>query len=121
MHFIPHKKKRKYCKCSAFASSALLHLFFNSNSVSFVEGGHKNISCLRAQGTQAMPLSLIADKHSYILTNIHLISLGLILKPTPEKPEQAHRPKNGSSILNRQSINYSCPWFSFTHELVILL
>jgi len=34
----------------------ILHLFFNSNSVSFVEGGQKNISCPRAQGTLATPL-----------------------------------------------------------------
>jgi len=27
----------------------------------------------------------------------------MILKPTPEKPEQAHTSGNGSSILNRQS------------------
>jgi len=33
------KETSNYYKCSAFASSALLHLFFNSNSVSFVEGG----------------------------------------------------------------------------------
>jgi len=33
MHFIPLKKEpSNYSKCSAFASSALLHLFFNSNS-----------------------------------------------------------------------------------------
>jgi len=35
---------------------ALLHLSFNSNSVSFVEKGRKNISCSRAQVTLAMPL-----------------------------------------------------------------
>jgi len=40
MHFIPLKKKpSNYSKCSAFASSALLHLYFNSNSASFIEGG----------------------------------------------------------------------------------
>jgi len=44
MHFIPIKKKpSNYSKCSAFASSAVLQLFFNLNSVSFVEGGLKNI------------------------------------------------------------------------------
>jgi len=38
MHFIPLKKEpSNYSKCFAFASSALLHLHFNSNSVSFVE------------------------------------------------------------------------------------
>jgi len=57
MHFIPLKKETSnYCKCSSFGSSALLHLFFNSNSVSFAEGGRKNISCSRAQGTLATPL-----------------------------------------------------------------
>jgi len=50
------KKKRNYCKCSAFASCALLHLLFNSNSVSFAEGRRKNISCPTAQGTLAAPL-----------------------------------------------------------------
>jgi len=39
MHFIPFKKKQITTGNSAFASSALLHLFFNSNSGSFVEGG----------------------------------------------------------------------------------
>jgi len=32
-------------KCSVFASSELLHLFFTSNSVVFVDRGCKNISC----------------------------------------------------------------------------
>jgi len=45
------KETSNYYECSAFASSALLHIFLNSNSVSFVEGGRKNISCPRAQGT----------------------------------------------------------------------
>jgi len=59
MHFIPLKKETSnYSKCSAFASFALLHLFFNLNSVSFVERGRKNISCPRAQGTLATPLCL---------------------------------------------------------------
>jgi len=58
MHFIQLKKDPSiYIKCSAFASSALLHLLFNSNSVSLVEEGRKNISCPRAQGTLATPLS----------------------------------------------------------------
>jgi len=46
--FRSKKKPSNYNKCSAFASSALLHLFFNSNSVSFVERGRKNISSPRA-------------------------------------------------------------------------
>jgi len=38
-------------------SSALLHLFSNSNSAFFVDGGGcKNISCPKAQGTLATPL-----------------------------------------------------------------
>jgi len=45
------KETSNYYKYFAFASSALLYLFFNSNSVSFVEGGRKNTSCPRAQGT----------------------------------------------------------------------
>jgi len=56
MRFIPLKKEpSNYCKCSTFAS-ALLHLFFNSSSVSLVEGERKNISCPRAQGILATPL-----------------------------------------------------------------
>jgi len=39
MHFISLKKEpSNYSKYSAFASSALMHLLFNSISVSFVEG-----------------------------------------------------------------------------------
>jgi len=57
MHFILLKKETSnYSKFSAFASSTLLHLFFNLNSVIFVEGGRKNISCPRAHGTLATPL-----------------------------------------------------------------
>jgi len=57
MLFVPFKKEpSNYSKCSAFAPFAVLHLFFNSNSVSFVNGGRKNISCPRAQGTLATPL-----------------------------------------------------------------
>jgi len=57
MHFIPFKKEpSNYSKCSAFASFfAFLHLFFNSNSVSFVEDGRKNYP--REQGTLATPLA----------------------------------------------------------------
>jgi len=51
MRFIALKKEQNiYRKYSAFASSALLHLFFTSNSVVFVDGGRKNVSCTRAQG-----------------------------------------------------------------------
>jgi len=46
-----------YSKCSVFASFALLHLFFTSNSVVFVDRERKIISCPRAQGTLATPLS----------------------------------------------------------------
>jgi len=42
MRFIPLKKEpSNYSKYSAFASFAFLHQFFNSNSVSFVEGGRR--------------------------------------------------------------------------------
>jgi len=52
MRFIPLKQEpNNYSKCSAFASYALLHLSFNLNFVSFVEGGRKNISCPKAQGS----------------------------------------------------------------------
>jgi len=56
MHFITLKKEQNnYSKCSAFAS-ALLHLFFTSNSVVCVYMRHKKFFCSRAQGTQAMAL-----------------------------------------------------------------
>jgi len=42
-------------KFSAFASSALLHLFFTSNSAVFVGAGAK-IFLLKVQGTLATPL-----------------------------------------------------------------
>jgi len=51
------KEQINYSKFSAFASSARLHLLFTSNCVVFVDGGHKNISCLRAQGTLATLLN----------------------------------------------------------------
>jgi len=35
-----------------------LHLFFTSNSVVFVDGERKNISCPRAQSTLTTPLPL---------------------------------------------------------------
>jgi len=59
MRFILLKKEpSNYSKYSAYASSALLHQFFNSNCEGFVEGGRKNICCPRALGTLATPLSL---------------------------------------------------------------
>jgi len=66
--YSPQKEKNNYSKCFAFASSALLHLFFTSNSpifyfklllqilLVFVVRGRKNIFCPRAQGTLATPL-----------------------------------------------------------------
>jgi len=57
MPFITRKMYRNnYSKCSVFASSALSHLFFTSNSVVFVDRGRKIIPCPRAQGTLATPL-----------------------------------------------------------------
>jgi len=50
MHFIQLKKTSNYSKCSAFASYALLHLFFNSSSVSFVEGGAQKYSLPQGAG-----------------------------------------------------------------------
>jgi len=41
---LSEKEQNKYSRCSAFASSALLHIFFNSNPVDFVGWGTKNIS-----------------------------------------------------------------------------
>jgi len=43
---------------SAFAFSALLYLFFTSNSAAFVDWGRKNISCPKMQDTLAKPLDL---------------------------------------------------------------
>jgi len=54
--FIPlRKKQNNYSKYSAFASSAILHAFFTSNSVVFMTE-RKNISCPRVQDTLATPL-----------------------------------------------------------------
>jgi len=39
MRFYYLQEKNNYSKCSAFASFVLLHLFFTSNSVVFVDGG----------------------------------------------------------------------------------
>jgi len=50
-----NKEQKNYSECSGFASSALLQQFFTSNFVVFVAGGHKGISCPRAQGTLATP------------------------------------------------------------------
>jgi len=50
-----------YRICSTFASSAVLHLFFTSNSVDFVDGGRKNVSYPRAQGILATPLFIYSS------------------------------------------------------------
>jgi len=42
-----------------------------------------------------------------IFENIGIGFKIMILKPTPEMSEQAHRPGNGSLILNRQSSKQS--------------
>jgi len=85
MHFIPLKKEpSNYSKYTAFASFALLHVFFNSNSVSFVKGGRKNISCPRAQGTLATPLLSSTENIHRSVTNygvtkiLNLLSIALI-------------------------------------------
>jgi len=49
------KKEHNCSKCSAFTSSAAFALIFHFKLV-FVDGGRKNISCPRAQGTLATPL-----------------------------------------------------------------
>jgi len=57
MRFITVKKEQtNSSKCSGFASFALLHLFFISNSVVFGGDGRKNISCPRTHGTLATTL-----------------------------------------------------------------
>jgi len=59
MHFIPLKKEpSNYSKINVLPLLLphFLHLYFYSNSVSFVEGGRKSISYPRAQGILAPPL-----------------------------------------------------------------
>jgi len=43
------------------------HLFLIHNSVGFVEGGRKNISCPRAQGTLATPLYLSKTDNNFVI------------------------------------------------------
>jgi len=62
--YYEQKEKNNY-STSAFA---FLHLFFTSNSVVFVNGGRKNVSCPRAQGTLATPLVLIPFRN--LLSNV---------------------------------------------------
>jgi len=45
--------------CSAVTFSALLYLFFTSNSADFKTGWRKNICCPRAQGNLATPLRFV--------------------------------------------------------------
>jgi len=51
--YYPKKDQNNYSKCFVFASSALLHLFFTSNSVDFIDRRRMIIPCPRAQGTLA--------------------------------------------------------------------
>jgi len=72
MHFIPIKKTKKtsnYYKCFAFASSALLHLCFNSNS-KFVEGGGQEYFLPQGAGfpSYATALDAVLLENSFILT-----------------------------------------------------
>jgi len=57
--------------CSAFTCSALLHLFFSSNSAVFMTRGRKNISCPRAQCTLATPLIQFVETIDKIYLIIH--------------------------------------------------
>jgi len=50
------RSKKKQITTANILPLLLLHLFFNSISVSFVEGGRKIISCPRAHGTLVTPL-----------------------------------------------------------------
>jgi len=50
-----------------FASSALLHLIFFSNSVVFVDRGRKIIPCPRAQGTLATPMTGRPNRNRHCL------------------------------------------------------
>jgi len=53
---------------------SLLHHFFNSNSVSFVERGRKNISCPRAQGTLATPLAMHQSSYGLLVFSYELMT-----------------------------------------------
>jgi len=70
MRFIAYEKEKNICsKCSTVASFALLHLSFTSNSVVCVDGGRKNVSCPRAQGTLATPLTVHQQKRTAPLSD----------------------------------------------------
>jgi len=58
LFYYPETRKNDHSKCSSFSSFTLLHLFFTSNTVIFVDVGGRNISCPRAQGTLATLLNL---------------------------------------------------------------
>jgi len=65
MQFIPLKKEKQQVTTGNVLPLLLPHFFtyfFNSKSVSFVEGRRKNISCPRAQGTLAMQLLIFIKK-----------------------------------------------------------
>jgi len=51
-------------KCSGFAFSTLLHLFFTSNSVAFVHRGRKNI-LPQGAGYASYATVLIAEKKTH--------------------------------------------------------
>jgi len=63
--------------CSTFASSALLRLFFTSNSAVFDEEGCKNISCPRAQGTLATSLTKVWKISVVVNSDAKLFNLTL--------------------------------------------
>jgi len=56
IYYSSKKKQNNYSIiCSAFTSSVLLHLFFTLQFL--LTGGRKSVSCPRAQGTLATPLT----------------------------------------------------------------
>jgi len=94
--FFPLKKETsnyRYCKCSAFTSYAILHLFLNSNSVNFVEGGRKNISFPRVQGTLATPL--------------HVQFLKIAIKAMPDAKKISPLARKVLEVPKRLEINFS--------------
>jgi len=77
MRFVTLKNEQnnnsKCSHCSAFAFFALLHLFFTSNLVVFVNRGRKIIPCPRAQGTLATSMCEVSLRGNTTKTNMREI------------------------------------------------
>jgi len=100
------KVQDNHSKCYVFNSSALLHLFFSSNSEVFVDRGRKNISCPRAQGTLAMPLNKVRstlETHSMNATKVGESNKAGVWGRNPQPPEA-----NWVSVVDLPSVYYFC-------------